>query len=47
MGKMPDKKIIMASHTAELAVRFGRMVRNLISSDEFKDISPWLRVANC
>ena len=33
MGKMPDKKIIMASHTAELAVRFGRMVRNLIGSD--------------
>ena len=40
MGKMPEKKIIMASHTAELAVRFGRMVRNLISSDEFKDIFP-------
>jgi predicted phage terminase large subunit-like protein len=40
MGKMPDKKIIMASHTAELAVRFGRMVRNLIGSDEFKDIFP-------
>lgn len=40
MGKMPDKKIIMASHTAELAVRFGRMVRNLIGSEEYKDIFP-------
>jgi len=40
MGKMPDKKIIMASHTAELAVRFGRMVRNLIGSDEYKDVFP-------
>ena len=40
MGKMPEKKIIMASHTAELAVRFGRMVRNLINSEEFGDIFP-------
>jgi len=40
MGKMPEKKIIMASHTAELAIRFGRMVRNLIGSEEFKDVFP-------
>tara|TARA_R110000787_G_scaffold19819_1_gene59017 strand:- start:6393 stop:7916 length:1524 start_codon:yes stop_codon:yes gene_type:complete len=40
MGKFPNKKIIMASHTAELAVRFGRMVRNLINSDEYKDVFP-------
>ena len=40
MGKMPEKKIIMASHTAELAIRFGRMVRNLISSEEFGDVFP-------
>ena len=40
MGKYPDKKIIMASHTAELAVRFGRMVRNLINSDEYKELFP-------
>lgn len=40
VGKMPHKKIIMASHTLELAVRFGRMVRNLIKSDEYKDIFP-------
>ncbi len=40
MGKMPDKKIIMASHTAELAVRFGRMVRNLIGSEEYENVFP-------
>jgi len=40
MGKMPEKKIIMASHTAELAIRFGRMVRNLIGSEEFGDVFP-------
>ncbi len=40
MGRSPDKKIIMASHTAELAVRFGRMVRNLIGSDEYLQLFP-------
>mgnify|MGYP003631815037 FL=1 len=40
MGRSPDKKIIMASHTAELALRFGRMVRNLIGSEEFKSLFP-------
>ena len=40
MGRAPDKKIIMASHTAELAIRFGRMVRNLIGSEEYKVLFP-------
>lgn len=40
LGKYPQKKIIMASHTADLAVNFGRRVRNLVSSDLFKDIFP-------
>jgi hypothetical protein len=30
LGKYPHKKIIMASHTADLAVNFGRRVRNLV-----------------
>ena len=30
LGKHPNKKIIMASHTADLAVNFGRRVRNLV-----------------
>ena len=40
LGKYPHKKIIMASHTADLAVNFGRRVRNLVSSDSYKDIFP-------
>jgi predicted phage terminase large subunit-like protein len=40
LGKYPHKKVIMASHTADLAVNFGRRVRNLVSSDSYKDIFP-------
>lgn len=40
LGKAPQKKVIMASHTADLAVNFGRRVRNLVSSESFKDIFP-------
>ena len=38
LGKFPHKKVIMASHTADLAVNFGRRVRNLVGSDNYKDI---------
>ena len=40
LGKYPAKKVIMASHTADLAVNFGRRVRNLVGSDAYKDIFP-------
>jgi predicted phage terminase large subunit-like protein len=40
LGKFPQKKIIMASHTADLAVNFGRRVRNLVGSDSYKDVFP-------
>jgi predicted phage terminase large subunit-like protein len=40
LGKFPQKKVIMASHTADLAVNFGRRVRNLVGSDAYKDIFP-------
>jgi len=40
LGKYPHKKVIMASHTADLAVNFGRRVRNLVSADLYKDIFP-------
>jgi hypothetical protein len=38
LGKYPHKKIIMASHTADLAVNFGRRVRNLVSSTAYKEV---------
>jgi predicted phage terminase large subunit-like protein len=40
LGKYPHKKIIMSSHTADLAVNFGRRVRNLVGSEGYKDIFP-------
>jgi len=40
LGNHPQKKVIMASHTADLAVNFGRRVRNLVGSDSYKDIFP-------
>jgi predicted phage terminase large subunit-like protein len=42
LGLFPGKKIIQTSHTAELAVGFGRKVRNLVDSDSYKDIFPEL-----
>ena len=40
LGKYPNKKVIQTSHTAELAVGFGRKVRNLVDSDAYKRIFP-------
>jgi len=40
LGKFPHKKIIQASHTAELAVSFGRKVRNLVDSDIYHNVFP-------
>ena len=44
MGLNGQLKIIQCTHTAELAVRFGRKVRNLIDSDEFQHIFPELKL---
>jgi predicted phage terminase large subunit-like protein len=38
LGRFPEKKIIMATHTAGLSEDFGRRVRNLIDSDEYREI---------
>ena len=40
MGKNPKMKIIQATHTTELAVNFGRKTKNLIDSDDYKEIFP-------
>jgi len=40
LGNFPGKKVIQTSHTAELAVGFGRKVRNLVDSDLYKSIFP-------
>jgi predicted phage terminase large subunit-like protein len=40
LGKYPAKKVLMVSHTTDLAVDFGRKVRNIIDSDEYRQIFP-------
>jgi predicted phage terminase large subunit-like protein len=40
LGKYPHKKIIQCSNTAELAVGFGRKVRNLVASPDYAKIFP-------
>tara|TARA_R110001583_G_scaffold55916_5_gene169529 strand:- start:1268 stop:2758 length:1491 start_codon:yes stop_codon:yes gene_type:complete len=40
LGKFPDRKVIQTSHTAELAVGFGRKVRNLVGSADYSRIFP-------
>jgi predicted phage terminase large subunit-like protein len=42
LGKFPGKKVIQTSHTAELAVGFGRKVRNLVDSEVYNSIFPEL-----
>jgi predicted phage terminase large subunit-like protein len=44
LGKYPHKKIIMASHTADLAVNFGRRVRNLVGSESYRDVFPQIEL---
>ena len=45
MGRDPTSKIIQATHTGELAMRFGRKVRNLMDSEEYKEIFPEVLLA--
>jgi len=44
LGKYPNKKVIQSSNTGELAVGFGRKVRNLVDSDVYKTIFPNLEL---
>ena len=40
LGRFPGKKIIQSSNTAELAVGFGRKVRNLVDGPNYAKIFP-------
>jgi len=46
LGRYPEKKIIQTAHTAELAVGFGRKVRNLISQDDFQAVFPGIELSS-
>ena len=45
LGRNPGKKVMMVSHTTDLAVDFGRKVRNLISTDDYRAIFPTVKLA--
>ena len=36
LGRNPTKKVMMVSHTTDLAVDFGRKVRNLINTEQYQ-----------
>jgi len=40
LGKNPKLKIIEATHTADLAINFGRKVRDLIDSEDYNQLFP-------
>jgi len=46
LGRYPEKKIIQTAHTAELAVGFGRKVRNLINQDDFQEVFPGINLSS-
>ena len=45
LGKHPDHKVIVASHTADLAVDMARKVRNLMQTEEYRKIFPDVSIA--
>ena len=44
MGLRGNLKIIQTTHTSELAVRFGRRVRNIIDSSDYQEVFPKLKL---
>lgn len=46
LGRNPTHKVIVASHTAELAVDMARKVRNLMQTAEYRAIFPKVTIAS-
>jgi len=46
LGRNPNKKVMMVSHTTDLAVDFGRKVRNLISTDAYQSVFSTVQLAS-
>jgi len=40
IGRVPTKKIMQATHTADLSIRFGRKVRNLMDGEDYRKVFP-------
>ena len=46
VGKNPKLKVIQTTHTGELAVRFGRKMKNLVDTSEFAQVFEDCRFIN-
>ena len=46
IGRYPNKKVLMVSHTTDLAVDFGRKVRNIIDSPAYREVYPTITLAS-
>lgn len=46
LGKNPGHKVMLVSHTTDLAVDFGRKVRNIIATAEFTEVFPDVALAS-
>src|SRR6056300_1104450 len=44
VGKNPKLKVIQTTHTGELAVRFGRKMKNLIDTEEYRTVFHDVRI---
>lgn len=40
LGRFPNKRVLHISHTAELVQGFGREVRDLVQTDEYREVFP-------
>jgi predicted phage terminase large subunit-like protein len=45
LGRHPDRFVVVATHSEELAITFGRQVRNFIASPLFRGIFPECKIA--
>lgn len=45
LGRNPGHQVLLVSHTADLAVDFGRKVRNLIATDAYREIFPTVHLS--
>tara|TARA_Y100001933_G_scaffold43823_1_gene41299 strand:- start:189 stop:1628 length:1440 start_codon:yes stop_codon:yes gene_type:complete len=45
VGKNPKLKVIQTTHTGELAVRFGRKMKNLVDTNEFAQVFDECKIA--
>ena len=45
VGNFPSKQIMMVSHTTDLAVDFGRKVRNVVASAKYREVFPEVMLA--